>query len=80
MRLLIPVCLFAVCCGHPTLAEFRTLVSNDGIKGCLVRVLDPKGGLILDWVFRDMGMKDVTWESTNPKNHCEEPEAKVEIR
>jgi len=58
---------------------WRSRESRNGIKGCLVRVLDPKGQVIADWVSRDAGMKDVTWESTNPRNHCE-PEKKIEIR
>ena len=52
---------------------------NSGMKGCLVRVLDPKGEVILDWVSNDIGMKDITWESTNPKDP-NKPDNKVEIR
>lgn len=52
---------------------------NSGMKGCLIRVLDPDGEIILDWVSNEVGMKEVTWESTNPKDPCKQgPE--VEIR
>ena len=53
---------------------------NSGVKGCLVRVLDPKGEVILDWGTDAVGMKGVTWESTNPRDHREEEREKVEIR
>lgn len=53
---------------------------SSGIKGCLIRVLDPEGKVILDWVSNDLGMKDVTWESTNPKEPGEEAGPDVEIR
>lgn len=52
---------------------------NSGMKGCLIRVLDPNGEVILDWVSNEVGMKDVTWESTTPKEPGQQgPE--VEIR
>ncbi len=59
---------------------WRNRHSRNGIKGVLVRVLDPKGNVVTDWVSRDAGMKNVTWESTNPKDHCEEPEDRAVIR
>ena len=52
---------------------------NTGMRGCLIRVLDPKGEVIMDWVSNDVGMKGVNWESTNPKDP-NEPGQKVEIR
>ena len=54
---------------------------NSGMRGCLIRVLDPKGNVILDWGTNEVGMKGVTWESTNPKEEGgTEPGNKVEIR
>lgn len=54
---------------------------NSGMRGCLIRVLDPKGKVILDWGTNEVGMKGVTWESTNPKEEGDdEPGNQVEIR
>ena len=59
---------------------WRNRHSRNGIKGVLVRVLDPKGNVVTDWVSRETGMKNVTWASTTPKDHCEEPEDRAVIR
>lgn len=50
---------------------------NNELKGCLVRVLDRNGKVLLDWVSTDLGMKDRTWENTSPR---EEPAGGVIIR
>ena len=59
---------------------WRNRHSRNGIKGVLVRILDPKGNVVTDWVSRETGMKNVTWASTTPKDHCEEPEDRAVIR
>ena len=59
---------------------WRSRESRNGIKGVLVRILDPKGKVITDWVSRDAGMKKVTWENSSPRDHCEEPEDRAVIR
>ena len=59
---------------------WRSRESRNGIKGVLVRILDPKGKVVTDWVSKDAKMKDVTWENTTPRDHCEEPEERAVIR
>ncbi len=51
-----------------------------GVKGCLIRVLDPKGEVILDWGADEVGMKGVTWENTDPDKADAGGGDKVEIR
>ena len=38
------------------------------LKGCLVRILDNDGKIIMDWVSSDVGMKDKHWGNTSPQN------------
>lgn len=52
---------------------------NSGIQGCLIRVLNSQGEVILDWVSNELGMKDVSWETTEPKESGG-PGPEVEIR
>ena len=44
---------------------------NNGLKGCLVRVVDQNDKVVLDWVSTDVGMKGKTWENTKPRNDCD---------
>lgn len=53
---------------------------NAGLKGCLVRVLDPQGRVVADWVSNDVGMRDKTWENTAPRDECAPAGPKAEIR
>ena len=53
---------------------------GSGVKGCLIRVLDPKGEVILDWGADEVGMKGVNWENTNPERERDVGGGNVEIR
>jgi hypothetical protein len=39
---------------------------KDELKGCLVRVLNPKGEVIIDWVSPQTAMNSKTWDNTTP--------------
>lgn len=41
---------------------------KDELKGCLVRILDPQGEVVCDWVSPAVSMKGKTWENTGPKS------------
>jgi hypothetical protein len=40
---------------------------KDQLKGCLVRIVDEAGNVILDWVSPEVGMKGKSWLNTNPQ-------------
>ncbi len=39
---------------------------KDEVKGCLIRITDKNGKVILDWKSAEVPMKDKTWANTNP--------------
>lgn len=39
---------------------------KDEVKGCLVRIQNQKGDIVLDWCSPEVAMKQKTWANTNP--------------
>lgn len=39
---------------------------KDEVKGCLIRITDNAGKIVLDWRSPEVSMKEKTWENTNP--------------
>lgn len=39
---------------------------KDSLRGCMVRIEDEAGNVVLDWVSPDVTMKGKTWSNTNP--------------
>ncbi|MFK7850261.1 MAG: hypothetical protein AB8D78_04710 [Akkermansiaceae bacterium] len=40
---------------------------KNGLKGCLVRIVDSNGKVVQDWVSKEVGMKGKIWQNTNPR-------------
>lgn len=59
---------------------WRSRDNRNGIKGVLVRILDPKGKVISDWVSKDIGMKDVTWQNTTRREEVAQPGERAVIQ
>lgn len=44
---------------------------SDSLKGCLVRIVDQAGNVVLDWVSPDLSMKGKDWFNTNPASRSD---------
>lgn len=41
---------------------------KDELRGCLVRIINQAGDVVLDWVSPEVAMKDKTWRNTDPSS------------
>lgn len=54
---------------------------KDSLRGCVVRIEDEAGNVVLDWVSPEVTMKGKTWANTNPaKRGADAPAGSVIIR
>lgn len=44
---------------------------KDEVKGCLIRITNQSGDVVLDWCSPEVAMKNKTWSNTNPSKRRE---------